>query len=109
MNTQEGYFLSRAMMKWFWDAYAPNPANAPRNLRSPLQANGGTSGRFRLLGSRSRETTSCAIEGLAYARKLDAPRRRHRRALRKPHPDYRLLNAISQVPAVRDALRTKLR
>jgi acetyl esterase len=22
----EGYFLSRAMMKWFWDAYSPDPS-----------------------------------------------------------------------------------
>ena len=27
------------------------------------------------------------------------------RALRKPHYDYGLLNAINQIPAVRDALR----
>ena len=27
----EGYFLSRAMMQWFWDAYAPNAAQRRRS------------------------------------------------------------------------------
>ena len=34
----EGYFLSRAMMKWFWDAYAPDQAMRREIYASPLQA-----------------------------------------------------------------------
>ena len=35
-----GYFLSRAMMKWFWDAYAPDRAQRREFCAAPLQATG---------------------------------------------------------------------
>jgi acetyl esterase len=34
----EGYFLSRAMMQWFWNAYAPDTAKRSEIYASPLQA-----------------------------------------------------------------------
>src|SRR5262245_51712452 len=34
----DGYFLSRAMMMWFWDAYAPDDAQRHEIYASPLQA-----------------------------------------------------------------------
>ncbi|SCE29653.1 Acetyl esterase/lipase [Streptomyces sp. IgraMP-1] len=34
----EGYYLTRDEMKWFWDQYAPNPAQRTEVYASPLQA-----------------------------------------------------------------------
>lgn len=34
----EGYYLTRDSMKWFWDQYAPNPAQRTEVYASPLQA-----------------------------------------------------------------------
>ena len=34
----DGYFLSRAMMQWFWNAYAPDTAKRREIYASPLQA-----------------------------------------------------------------------
>jgi acetyl esterase/lipase len=67
----DGYFLSRAMMKWFWDAYAPDPAKRREIYASPLQATDGTGAGLPPALSRSRERRP-ARRGLAYARKLDA-------------------------------------
>lgn len=34
----EGYYLTRDGMKWFWDAYTPDPAKRTEVRASPLQA-----------------------------------------------------------------------
>ncbi|MCE4052299.1 alpha/beta hydrolase [Pseudomonas sp. Au-Pse12] len=34
----EGYFLTRAMMQWFWQQYLPDPAQGVDPLASPLRA-----------------------------------------------------------------------
>jgi acetyl esterase len=34
----EGVWLTREAMKWFWDAYAPNPKDRQKVLASPLRA-----------------------------------------------------------------------
>jgi len=34
----EGYYLTRDGMKWFWDAYTPDPARRSEKFASPLQA-----------------------------------------------------------------------
>ncbi|MEU6746212.1 alpha/beta hydrolase [Spirillospora sp. NPDC046719] len=34
----EGYYLTRDGMKWFWDAYAPDPSRRTEVYASPLQA-----------------------------------------------------------------------
>jgi acetyl esterase len=101
----EGYFLSRAMMKWFWDAYAPDPSRRREIYASPLQAmpeqvKGLPPTLIQVAGN-----DVLRDEGLAYARKLDAAGVdvtvvRYENLIH----DYGLLNAISQVPAVRDAL-----
>lgn len=102
----EGYFLSRAMMKWFWDAYAPDQAARREIYASPLQA---TEEQVKGLPPALIQVAGNDVlrdEGLAYARKLDAAgvdvtTVRYENLIH----DYGLLNAISQVPAVRDALR----
>jgi len=101
----EGYFLSRAMMKWFWDAYAPDHTQRREIYASPLQAN---MGQLKGLPPTLIQVAGNDVlrdEGLAYARKLDEAGVnvtvvRYENLIH----DYGLLNAISQVPAVRDAL-----
>jgi hypothetical protein len=34
----DGYFLRKSMMKWYWDAYLPDPARRREVYASPLQA-----------------------------------------------------------------------
>jgi acetyl esterase/lipase len=101
----EGYFLSRAMMMWFWDAYAPDKARRREIYASPLQA---TTEQLKGLPPALVQVAGNDVlrdEGLAYARKLDAAGVevtlvRYENLIH----DYGLLNAISQVPSVRDAL-----
>ena len=101
----EGYFLSRAMMQWFWDAYAPEPARRREVYASPLQA---TADQVKGLPPTLIQVAGNDVlrdEGLAYSRNLDAAgvdvtSVRYENLIH----DYGLLNAISQVPAVRDAL-----
>src|SRR5262245_42597433 len=101
----EGYFLSRAMMKWFWDAYAPDQAKRREIYASPLQA---TAEQVKGLPPTLIQVAGNDVlrdDGLAYSRKLDAAgvdvtSVRYENLIH----DYGLLNAISQVPAVRDAL-----
>jgi acetyl esterase len=101
----DGYFLSRAMMMWFWDAYAPDHAQRREIYASPLRA---TVEQLKGLPPTLIQVAGNDVlrdEGLAYARKLDAAGVdvtvvRYENLIH----DYGLLNAISQVPAVRDAL-----
>jgi acetyl esterase len=100
-----GYFLTRPMMRWFWDAYAPDVEQRREIYASPLQAT--TEQLTRLPPALIQVAGNDVLrdEGLAYARKLDAAGVdvtvvRYENLIH----DYGLLNAISQVPAVRDAL-----
>ena len=101
----DGYFLSRAMMMWFWDAYAPDHAKRREIYASPLQA---TTEQVKGLPPALIQVAGNDVlrdEGLAYSRNLDAAgvdvtSVRYENLIH----DYGLLNAISQVPAVRDAL-----
>lgn len=101
----EGYFLSRAMMKWFWDAYIPDPAQRREIYASPLQA---TIEQLEGLPPTLLQVAGNDVlrdEGLAYAQKLDTARVdvttvRYENLIH----DYGLLNVVSQVPAVRQAL-----
>jgi acetyl esterase len=101
----EGYFLSRAMMQWFWNAYAPDTAKRREIYASPLQA---TTDQLKGLPPALVQVAGADVlrdEGLAYAGHLDAASVdttvvRYENLIH----DYGLLNAISQVPAVRDAL-----
>jgi acetyl esterase len=100
-----GYFLSRAMMKWFWDAYTTDPAKRREIYASPLRA---TPEQLKGLPPALVQVAGNDVlrdEGIAYGRKLDGAGVdvtlvRYEGLIH----DYGLLNAISQVPAVRDAL-----
>ena len=101
----DGYFLTKPMMKWFWDAYLPDQARRKEVYASPLQA---ATKHLTGLPPALIQTAGNDVlrdEGEAYARKLDAAgvdvtAVRYEGLIH----DYGLLNTISQVPAVRSAL-----
>ncbi len=103
---QNGYFLTRNMMKWFWDAYTTNESERNNILASPLRA---TSEQLKALPPTLIQTAELDVlrdEDEAFGRKLDAAGvevtvTRYNGLIH----DYGLLNGLSNVPAVRTALR----
>ncbi len=101
----EGRFLSRNMMKWFWDNYTTDPKQRQEIYASPLQA---TSEQLKGLPPALIQTAGNDVlrdEGEAYARKLDGAgvdvtAVRYSGLIH----DWGLLNALSQVPATRSSL-----
>jgi acetyl esterase/lipase len=101
----EGYFLTKAMMVWFWDAYTKDLAQRREIYASPLHA---SLEELEGLPPAMVQTAGNDVlrdEGEAYARKLDqagvdVTAVRYEGLIH----DYGLLNALSEVPAVRDAL-----
>jgi acetyl esterase len=100
-----GYFLSKSMMKWFWDAYTIDPKERAEIYASPLLA---SIEQLKGLPPALIETAGEDVlrdEGEAYANKLDAAgvdvvAVRYTQMIH----DYGLLNALAQVPAVRAGL-----
>ncbi|WP_122435476.1 alpha/beta hydrolase [Pseudomonas viridiflava] len=101
----EGHFLTRNMMKWFWDNYTTDAAQRNEIYASPLRA---TTEQLKGLPPALVQTASADVlrdEGEAYARKLDqagvpVTAVRYNGMIH----DYGLLNVVSQVPAVRSAM-----
>jgi acetyl esterase/lipase len=101
----KGYFLSRAMMQWFWDAYTTNPAQRAEIFASPLRA---TTEQLRGLPPAlviTAENDVLRDEGEEYARHLDAAgvpvvSTRYDGMIH----DFGLLNALGQVTSTRAAL-----
>ncbi|AZD09668.1 Lipase [Pseudomonas chlororaphis] len=101
----EGHFLSKNMMKWFWDNYTTDARQRNEIYASPLRA---TSAQLKGLPPALIQTAGADVlrdEGEAYARKLDeagvtVTSARYNGMIH----DYGLLNVVSQVPAVRSAL-----
>ena len=101
----DGHFLSRNMMKWFWDNYAPDVRQRRDIYASPLQA---TIAQLKGLPPtliQVAENDVLRDEGEAYARKLDSAgvEVTHVRYDGLIH-DWGLLNPISQLPGVRASL-----
>ena len=102
---QDGYFLTKDMMKWFWDAYTQDPAERQSIYASPLLA---TTEQLNDLPPAlviTAENDVLRDEGEAYARKLDAAgvdvvETRYQGMIH----DFGLLNALSALPATRAAL-----
>jgi acetyl esterase/lipase len=100
-----GYFLTKGMMKWFWDAYTTNPAQRQEILVSPLLA---TPEQLKGLPPTLIQTAEKDVlrnEGEAYARKLDSAgvtvvSIRYNGMIH----DFGLINALSDVPATRAAI-----
>lgn len=101
----EGRFLTRNMMKWFWDNYLPDKKTRREIYASPLQA-----GLAQLKGLppaliQTAENDVLCAEGEAYARKLNeagvsVTLTRYSGLIH----DYGLLNPLAEVPAVKTAL-----
>ncbi|MNJ49634.1 Carboxylesterase NlhH [compost metagenome] len=101
----EGHFLTKNMMKWFWDNYTTDPKQRAEIYASPLRA---TTEQLKGLPPALVQTASADVlrdEGEAYARKLDqagvpVTAVRYNGMIH----DYGLLNVLSQVPAVRSTM-----
>jgi acetyl esterase len=101
----EGRFLTKNMMKWFWDNYTTNPEDRKHRYASPLQA---TTEQLQGLPPALVQTAENDVlrdEGEAYARKLEAAgvKTTLTRYQGLIH-DYGLLNPLAHVPAVQGAL-----
>jgi len=102
----EGHFLTRNMMKWFWDNYTTDAKQRAEIYASPLRA---SIDQLKGLPPALIQTAGADVlrdEGEAYARKLDAAgvpvtAVRYNGMIH----DYGLLNPLSQVPAVKAAMR----
>ena len=100
-----GHFLTKDMMKWFWDAYTTDPRQRQEPSASPL-----LSSLDQLKGLpptlvQTAEKDVLRDEGEAYARKLDAAGvnvvvTRYNGMIH----DFGLLNVLADVPATRAAL-----
>jgi acetyl esterase len=102
---EHNYFLTRNMMKWFWDSYLPTVSERTNPLAAPLRA---TDGDLKGLPPTIVQTAEFDVlrdEGEAYANKLNAAGVEvvGLRVLGMIH-DYGMLNALSNVPAVQAAL-----
>jgi acetyl esterase/lipase len=101
----EGRFLTRSMMKWFWDNYTTDPTERAEIYASPLRA---MTEELRGLPPALVQTAGNDVlrdEGEEYARKLDAAgvdviAVRYSGMIH----DWGLLNPISQIPATRASL-----
>ena len=102
----DGYFLTKNMMKWFWDSYTLSEQDRNNILASPLRA---TSAQLQGLPPTLIQTAELDVlrdEGEAFGRKLDAAGvpvtvTRYNGMIH----DYGLLNALSQEPTVRTAIQ----
>lgn len=72
LTYQNGHFLSRDMMKWFWDAYTKDPAQRKQIYASPLRASEDELKGLPPALIQVAESDVLRDEGEAYGRKLDA-------------------------------------
>jgi acetyl esterase/lipase len=101
----QGHFLTKPLMKWFWDNYTTDPKQRAERFASPLQA---TTEQLKGLPPALVQTAEFDVlrdEGEAYARKLDAAgvtvtAVRYNGMIH----DYGLLNPLAHIPAVQAAL-----
>jgi len=101
----QGHFLTKPLMKWFWDNYTTDPKQRAERFASPLQA---TTEQLKGLPPALVQTAEFDVlrdEGEAYARSLNAAgvpvtAVRYNGMIH----DYGLLNVVSEVPAVRSAM-----
>ena len=101
----EGRFLTKNMMKWFWDNYLPDVAKGKEIYASPLQASIEQLKGLPPALVQTAENDVLRDEGEAYARKLDeagvpVTLTRHAGLIH----DYGLLNPLATITAVQTAL-----
>lgn len=100
-----GHFLTRDMMKWFWNAYTSDPQQRQEIYASPLLATAKQLTGLPPALVQTAENDVLRDEGEAYARKLDAAgvtvvSTRYNGMIH----DFGLLNALAPIPATRAAL-----
>lgn len=100
-----GRFLSKNMMKWFWDSYLPDTTRRQEIYASPLQADLNQLKGLPPALVQTAENDVLRDEGEAYARKLNeagvkVTLTRYGGLIH----DYGLLNPIANVPAVKTAI-----
>ncbi|MBM7062812.1 alpha/beta hydrolase [Pseudomonas sp. UL073] len=100
------HFLTRNMMRWFWDSYIPDASQRRQPYAAPLQASTAQLAGLPPALIQTAEFDVLRDEGEAYARKLDAAgvtvtAVRYNGMIH----DYGLLNPLSTIPAVRSALQ----
>lgn len=101
----QGYFLSKNMMKWFWDNYTKLPAERASVYASPLRASLEQLEGLPPTLIQTAEFDVLRDEGEAYGRKLDAAGvevtvTRYNGMIH----DFGLLNVLAQVPGTRSAI-----
>jgi len=101
-----GYFLTKGMMKWFWDSYTTDESKRAEITASPLRASAEQLKGLPPALIQTAELDVLRDEGEAYGRKLDAAGvdvtvTRYDGLIH----DYGLLNALATVPAVQSAMR----
>jgi len=102
----ENHFLTKNMMKWFWDNYTTSEQDRANSLASPLRASAAELKGLPPTLIQTAELDVLRDEGEAFGRKLDAAGvpvtvTRYNGMIH----DYGLLNALSQEPTVRTALQ----
>ena len=99
-------FLTKKMMQWFWDNYAPDETDRQNMYASPLQAELNHLSGLPPALVQTAENDVLRDEGEAYARKLDeAGVDVTLVRMEGMIHDYGLLNPLAAVPAVQSALR----
>ncbi|WP_160139640.1 alpha/beta hydrolase [Chryseobacterium sp. c4a] len=101
----EGRFLTKNMMKWFWDNYLPETETRKEIYASPLQASIEQLKGLPPALVQTAENDVLRDEGEAYARKLNeagvqVTLTRHSGLIH----DYGLLNPLADIPAVQTAI-----
>ncbi len=101
----EGRFLTKNMMKWFWNNYLPDTTKRKERYASPLQASLEQLKGLPPALVQTAENDVLRDEGEAYARKLDeagvpVTLTRYNGQIH----DYGLLNPIANVPAIKTAV-----
>ena len=102
----QGHFLTKPLMKWFWDNYTTDPKQRAERFASPLQASTEQLKGLPPTLIQTAEFDVLRVEGEAYARKLDAAgvtvtSVRYNGMIH----DYGLLNPLAHIPAVQAAMR----
>jgi acetyl esterase/lipase len=102
----QGHFLTKPLMKWFWDSYTTDSKQRAEIYASPLRANAEQLKGLPPALIQTAEFDVLRDEGEAYARKLDAAgvtvtAVRYNGMIH----DYGLLNPLAHVPAVHTAMR----
>ncbi|MEH0152770.1 alpha/beta hydrolase [Limibacter armeniacum] len=102
----EERFLTKDMMRWFWDCYIPDKEKRKENYASPLQASIEQLKGLPPTHVQTAESDVLRDEGESYARKMDeagveVTLTRYNGLIH----DYGLLNPLAKIPAVQDAMR----